>query len=72
METKPAIDQQYLSLMQKLVELQMDNIALQKEELCDQLNMSHFRKPEQPTIRLNETDGNRPMFINTWTHYRDG
>lgn len=46
MDTKTAIDQQYLQLMPQLVDLQKENIALQKEGLHGQPRTSHFRKPE--------------------------
>lgn len=40
METKPAMDRQYLQLMQQLVDLKKENLALWKEGLCGQPNMS--------------------------------
>ena len=38
------MDQQYLELMKQLVELQLENIALRKQRLSGQPNMSQVRR----------------------------
>lgn len=51
METKPAMNQQYLQFMQQLVELQKENIT-------------------QCKVRLDATDEDWMMFVDTWTCYK--
>ena len=61
------MNQQYLELIKQLAELQQENIALRKQELSGQSNMSQVRRPEW----LDATDGDWELFINTWTWFKD-
>lgn len=56
MATPPVMHQQDMQLMQQMVELKIENIALLKEGLRDRPGIFNVRKPEQLTIELDATD----------------
>ena len=65
------MEQEYLKLMQQLVELQKENIELRKEMLCCYPNISQVKKPERLLIGLDTTEGEWALFLDTWTRYKD-
>lgn len=71
MATSLVMDQQYVQLMQQMVELPRENIALQKEGLLDRSGMSNVRKPERPTIESDTTDSDWARFMDSWTQYKE-
>lgn len=65
------MEQEYLKLMQQLVELQKENIELRKEMLHGHPNISCVKKPERPSIGLDTTEGEWALFLDTWARYKD-
>lgn len=65
------MEQEYLKLMNQLVELQKENIELRKEMLRGHTNILQVMKPERPSIGLDITEGEWALFLDTWTRYKD-
>lgn len=59
------MEQEYLKLMGQLVGLQQENIELRKEMIHGRPNSSHVKKPEQPPIGLDTTEGELALFLDT-------
>ena len=71
METEDLDRQQQLQLLQQLVELQRENIALRTNGYNNQPSKSHTNKPERPTIEPDSTDSDWAIFIDSWDRYKD-
>ena len=71
METEDRDRQQQLQLLQQLVELQRENIALRRNGSNDQPSKSHTKKPERPTIEPDSTDSDWAIFIDSWNRYKE-
>ena len=62
----------YLSLQHQLVELRKENIELRKWMTNDQHYKDNYvRKPEKPEIKLDSSDGDWALFMDTWNRYKE-
>ena len=62
------MEQEYLKLMQQLVEQQKENIELRKEMLCGHPKILRVKKAELPLIGMDTTKENGRCF---WIRYKD-
>ena len=71
METEDRDHQQLLQLLQQLVELQRENIALRRNGTNNEPSKSHTKKPERPTIEPDSSDSDWAIFIDSWDRYKE-